>query len=125
MADPVEVRSNDQLQAGPPTPGMSRAQAFATDTVWVGEVTTDPGTVSGWHPHGENSTYGRVLSGSVRVEFGPSGSTTLEGTPGDYFFVPPHTVHRESNPGSSEHVLAVVRIGSGPSVVNVEGPQSD
>ena len=125
MSDPVEIVSNDRLEAGPPTPGMERSQAFAREDVWVGEVQTDPGVMSGWHHHGEHATYGRVLSGSVRVEFGPGGGTTLEGGPGDFFFVPPHTVHREGNPGEAKHVLMVVRLGSGPTVVNVDGPEGD
>lgn len=124
MSDPVEIVSNDDLKAGPATPGMSRAEAFTTDDVWVGEVRTDAGTMSGWHHHGEHATYGRVLSGSARVEFGPGGATTLDAGPGDYFFVPPHTVHREGNPGDDEQVLMVVRLGSGPSVTNVEGPEA-
>jgi mannose-6-phosphate isomerase-like protein (cupin superfamily) len=41
---------------------------------------------------------------------------------GDFFVVPPHTVHREGNPGSEEQVLVRVRVGSGPTVINVERP---
>jgi mannose-6-phosphate isomerase-like protein (cupin superfamily) len=41
---------------------------------------------------------------------------------GDFFVVPPHTVHREGNPGSEEQVLVGVRVGSGPTVINVEHP---
>ncbi len=124
MSEPVKVVTNEGLKSGPPTPGMNRAEAFATDAVWVGEVRTDPGVMSGWHHHGEHATYGRVLSGSARVEFGPGGSETLEAGPGDFFHVPPHTVHREGNPGDREHVVVVVRLGSGPTVVNVDGPEN-
>lgn len=124
MTDPVRVIPNSELSTGPATPGMTRRQAFATDDVWVGEVLTAPGTISGWHHHGEHTTYGRVIEGSACVEFGPDGSETLEAGPGDFFVVPPHTVHRESNPGEAEHVLVVTRIGSGPTVFEVEGPDS-
>lgn len=103
---------------------MNRAAAFSSESVWVGEVRTDPGTTSGWHHHGEHATYGRVLTGSARVEFGPGGTTVVEAGPGDFFFVPPHTVHRESNPGATEQSLVVVRIGSGPTVINVPGPEA-
>jgi uncharacterized RmlC-like cupin family protein len=122
MTEPIEIVATTALQSGPPTPGMARSAAFASDTVWVGEVRTGPGVASGWHHHGEHATYGRVLEGAVRVEFGPGGSTTLEAGPGDFFHVPPHTIHRESNPGAGEQVIVVVRTGSGPSVINVEGP---
>jgi uncharacterized RmlC-like cupin family protein len=101
MAEPVEIVAGDQLHAGPMTPGMSRAEASVSDGVWVGEVRTDPGTMSGWHHHGEHATYGRVLKGSARVEFGPDGATTLDAQEGDFFFVPPFVVHREGNPGDT------------------------
>lgn len=125
MAEPVKIVSSDNMKAGPGTPGMHRAEAFAAETVWVGEVRTDPGIISGWHHHGEHSTYGRVLDGAARFEFGPGGTTAVEAGAGEFFFVPPHTVHRESNPGETEQVLVVVRLGSGPTVVNVETPDAD
>ena len=58
---------------GQPTPGMTREQAIQTEGMWAGFVRTDPGMVSGWHHHGsyESSIY--VLSGSLRMEFGPGG----------------------------------------------------
>ena len=124
MSEAVKIVSGDDLQSGPLTPGMSRAEAFASDDLWVGEVHTDPGTFSGWHHHGEHATYGRVLKGSVQVEFGPGGTTTLEAKEGDFFYMPPYTVHREGNPGDEQHALVVVRRGSGPQVFNVDGPDS-
>jgi len=39
--------------------------------------------------------------------------------------IPAHTVHREGNPGTEEHVLMVVRIGDGPTVFNVDGPDRE
>ena len=123
VSERVEIVSNDKLEAGPPTPGMNRAQAFAKGDVWVGEVKTDAGVMSGWHHHGEHATYGRVISGSVKVEFGPGGKETLEAGEGAYFYMPPHTVHREGNPGDHEHVLTVIRVGTGPTVINVDGPE--
>ena len=35
---------------------------------------------------------------------------------------PPGAIHREGNPGDDETHLIVVRAGSGPAVVNVDGP---
>lgn len=126
MADEqVRIVSSDELEAGPPTPGMERNQAFASDELWAGEVRAAGGVVSGWHHHGEHRTIGRVIDGTVHVEFGDGGSESLDAGPGDFFMVPPHVVHREGNPGSSEQVLTVIRYGSGPTVINVDGPDSD
>lgn len=124
-SEPLRIVKGDSLEAGPPTPGMSRDTAFETDELWAGEVRAAGGVTSGWHHHGEHRTVGRVIAGSVRVEFGPGGGETLEAGPGDYFMVPPHTIHREGNPGTDEQVLAVVRVGTGPSVTNVDGPEAE
>jgi uncharacterized RmlC-like cupin family protein len=123
LADEIRIVHSGELEAGPTTAGMTRKTAVAGDEVWMGEVRTEPGAMSGWHHHGEHTTYGYVIEGRVRVEFGPGGSKSLEGGAGDFFVVPPHTVHREGNPGSHEHVLAGIRIGKGPSVINVDGPE--
>ncbi|MGD9933340.1 MAG: cupin domain-containing protein [Dehalococcoidia bacterium] len=124
MSEPVKIISSSDLEGGPLTPGMSRSQAFASEDVWVGEVHTDPGAMSGWHHHGDHATYGRVIEGTARVEFGPGGETALEAGPGDFFYMPPHTVHREGNPGGQMQVLMVVRLGSGPTVINLDGPEA-
>jgi len=56
------------------------------------------------------------------MEFGAAGAETLEGRPGDFLYVAPGAVHRESNPSDQESHIVVVRSGSGVPVVNVEGP---
>ena len=122
MSAKVRIVSRDELEAGPSTPGMRRSQAFAAEGVWFGEAHTQPGQVSGWHHHGDTMTHGYVVSGRIRFEFGPGGADYLEAGPGDYFMVPPQTVHRELNPGSEEQVIVLVRSGSGQSVINVDGP---
>ncbi len=124
MTEPIRIVHNDALESGPPTAGMTRKTAVAGEDNWMGEVRTEPGVMSGWHHHGEHTTYGYIIEGSARVEFGPGGHENLEGHAGDFFIVPPHTVHREGNPGAHEHVLAVVRVGTGPSVINVDGPDA-
>lgn len=108
--------------AGPTTPGMSREQALATGDLWGGFVTTEPGMVSGWHHHAGHQTLFYVLTGLVRVEFGVGGSEAVDAEPGDFVFVPPGAVHRESNPGDVPADVIVVRAGIGESVVNVDGP---
>jgi mannose-6-phosphate isomerase-like protein (cupin superfamily) len=64
-----------------------------------------------------------VVSGELQFEFGPNGAESVVAHAGDFFIVPPHTVHREGNPGSEEQVLVGVRVGTGPTVINVDGPE--
>lgn len=103
---------------------MTRDTAVTTDHVWVGEVRTHPGTRSDWHHHGDHTTYGRVLAGQLEFNFGPGGSQSVIARPGDFFIVPPRTVHREGNPGPEEQVLVGMRVGSGQTVINVAGPDT-
>jgi uncharacterized RmlC-like cupin family protein len=118
----VHIPSDQRREALPPTPGMYREEAIAVDGLWAGLATTDAGMTSGWHHHGGYDTSIYVLSGSLRMESGPGGTETIEARSGDFLFVPKGAVHRESNPGDAESQLVVVRAGTGPPVVNVEGP---
>jgi uncharacterized RmlC-like cupin family protein len=123
MADsPVRLVKPSERAPGAFTPGMVREQALATDEMWAGFVTTDAGMMSGWHHHGDHETAIYVLSGTMRMEFGPGGGETLEARPGDFLYVPPHAVHRESNPSAEAGTAVVVRGGTGEVVVNVDGP---
>jgi uncharacterized RmlC-like cupin family protein len=115
---PAEERTE-----GAATPGMIREEAIATDGLWAGFVRTAAGMVSGWHHHAGYETAIYVISGAVQMEFGPAGSERLEGRPGDFLYVAPGAVHRESNPTAQESHIIVVRSGSGPPVVNVDGPE--
>ena len=101
---------------------MIRRQAALAENVWAVDVHTEPSTFSGWHHHGEYTTCGYLIAGQLRFEFGPGGQQSVDLAPGDFFVVPPHTVHREGNPGTEEQVLVGVRIGTGPTVINVDGP---
>jgi uncharacterized RmlC-like cupin family protein len=107
---------------GAATPGMKREEAIATDGLWAGLVRTAPGMVSGWHHHAAFETAIYVVSGALRMEFGPGGTETLEGHPGDFLYVAPGAIHRESNPTGDESHIVVVRSGSGPPVINVDAP---
>jgi uncharacterized RmlC-like cupin family protein len=115
------VRPTERSE-GEPTPGLTREQAVATDAMWAGFVRTDAGMVSGWHHHGEYETTIYVVSGSMRMEYGPAGSEVLEATPGDFVYVPAGAIHREGNPSDDESTLVVVRAGTGEPVTNVDGP---
>lgn len=116
------VRSAD-LRDGDPTPGMRRQVAFEAPGLWAGVVHTEPGSTSGWHHHGTHETSLYVVSGRMRLEFGPGGRSTAEAGPGDFIHVPAGTVHRELNPSPDEPSTAVIaRAGDGAPTINVEGP---
>ena len=120
--DQILVVTPGDRTAGPSTPGMDRQQAVATDDMWSGFVRTEAAMVSGWHHHGEYETVIYVLTGLLRMEFGPGGLTTVEAGPGDFVYVPKGVVHRESNPSAQPADLIVVRAGRGDSTTNVDGP---
>ncbi len=79
------------------------------------------GSVSGWHHHGDNESVIYILRGAMRVESAAAG-LTVDLKPGDFCFVPPGIVHRESNPSEEETHAVVVRAGSGPPTINVARP---
>jgi uncharacterized RmlC-like cupin family protein len=122
MAAEVRRIAPEERTEGAGTPGMIREEAVATDEMWGGLVRTGAGMVSGWHHHGDYETTIYVLSGALRMEFGPGGSDVLEASSGDFLYVAPRTVHRESNPIDQESRIVVVRSGSGEPVINVDGP---
>ena len=113
----------DILSEGPGSPGISRHLAFRGEDFLVVRSRVDPGVVSGWHHHGDYDVYGYVVSGSARFENGPGGRDAISVGPGDFFNVPARMVHRDVNPSGTEgqEVILFLR-GSGPMVVNVEGP---
>ena len=117
----VRIIRADELRENVPTPGMERREATA-GTARIIAVRTRPGLVSGWHHHADHTTYGYVIAGRLRLESGSGGATAVDAGPGDFFIVPPRTVHRESNPGNEEQVLVGFRVGDGETVVNVDGP---
>jgi uncharacterized RmlC-like cupin family protein len=115
------VRPEDRAE-GTSTAGMVREQALATDGLWAGIVHTDAGMVSGWHHHGDYETSIYVLTGSMRMEFGPHGADTVDAAPGDFLYIAPHAIHREGNPSPDPGSAVVVRAGHGEPVINVAGP---
>jgi uncharacterized RmlC-like cupin family protein len=124
MGDEVRlVRPEDRAKDAGQTPGMRREAALETGRLWSGVAYTAPGMVSAWHHHGEYETSIYLVSGALRMEFGPGGSRSLDAGPGDFLHIPAGAVHRESNPVDEESVIVVTRVGQGPVVVNVDGPQ--
>jgi uncharacterized RmlC-like cupin family protein len=121
-ADPVVHIPPSRRVEADPTPGMVREQAIALDGLWAGLARTEPAMTSGWHHHGEHDTAIYVVSGALRMESGPGGRSVVEAAPGDFLHVPRYAIHRETNPTATESNLVVVRAGTGPVTVNVDGP---
>jgi|KBSSwiStaDraftv2_1062776.scaffolds.fasta_scaffold309261_2 uncharacterized RmlC-like cupin family protein len=124
MSAGVRRITPEERTEGAATPGMTREEAVATDGLWAGFVRTDAGTLSGWHHHGDFESVIFVITGALVMEYGPGGRETLQARPGDFLYVAPGAIHRESNPTAEESHIIVVRSGSGEAVINVDGPES-
>lgn len=68
------------------------------------------------------SAYVYVIRGSVTTDFGQGGGERVEARAGDFFIVPPHTIHRETT-GDSDVEAFIVRVGGEPEHVEVGGPE--
>lgn len=110
------------LTPGPATPGMTRLAAYAGDDRWIGEVSSDPGVISGWHHHGEHQTYFYVIAGGTLIELG--GGEQFEVLAGEFAHIPAGTVHRESTLGDARLTAIVIRMGSGPQVFDAADPDT-
>ena len=116
----------DELITGPSTPGIKRDFAFKDDGLLVIRSKTDPGTVSGWHRHGDFHVHGYMAKGSVLLEFGPERKESILVEESGFFHVPPHTTHRETNPSKTEgQEIIIFLTGKGDLVQNLEGPEKD
>ena len=116
------VRAGERRQETTQTPGMTRVEAVRTAGRWAGVAKTAGHTFSGWHHHGEYESVIHVISGALRLEFGPGGHASLHARAGDSVYVAPGEIHREGNPDDDQSELVVVRSGRGEIVVNVPGP---
>jgi uncharacterized RmlC-like cupin family protein len=115
-----------------PAPGVLRRLAFEDGLtpgedvqVLVQHTRNDPGQWSNWHVHPNYVTYGYELTGVLRVEYGPGGKKFVEAGAGDFVRVPSGIIHREGSIGHEVRTGVGVRIGSGPYVVDVEGPDPE
>jgi len=126
QARPIVVRSDEGAPPpGPPTPGMDRRQLFDHEDRWVGWVRTDAGLAGGWHHHGARDSYIHVRRGRVTIEYGPTGREQVTAVAGDFIFNPARMVHREITAPDDPAEFFVVRVGTGPQNVNVDGPDAD
>ena len=79
-----------------------------------------PGAATGAHHHGDQETILYVVEGVARYRWGERLEHVVEAGPGDFVFIPAHTVHQEINAtADSPTVWAVTRSGTDPIVVNL------
>ncbi len=104
------------------TTGIQREELVSNPDAWVGMAYTQPGFTSGWHHHGDYDTYVYLISGEIKFEFGKDGQESCLVKTGEVGHIPKNTVHRESNPGTEQQVIFLVRVGKGAPVFNVEKP---
>jgi uncharacterized RmlC-like cupin family protein len=123
MPEPITVVTDGDLVEADPTPGMRRRNAIDAPGLWTGLVHTEPAAVSGWHHHGDHETMLYIVSGAMRLEFGPGGASAVDAREGDFVHVPPHAIHRESNPTGETATAVIARSGTGAVTVNVDGPE--
>ena len=121
MREAVRKLRADQLPEAEGTPGLNRRVAFEAHGHWFGHVEAEPETMSGWHHHGDNVTIGYVLKGKISLEFGRRGAG--RGQRGRVLQkVPRRLVHREGNMSTETGEIILARVGEGPVVFPVEGP---
>lgn len=122
---PVVVHPAD-ANVGPMTPGLEMRHHLDPGGQWVGWsgwIRNEAGDVSGWHHHAANDTYVYVIRGSVTIEFGPGGAERIVVGAGDFFLVPPQTIHREMTNSDEDLEAFVLRVGGDPEHVDVDGPE--
>lgn len=124
LFETIECLKSKDLTAGPITPGQIRKKAYAADGIWVGEChVTALNEPSQWHHHANYDSIMYMLSGRIRVDWGGHGEKSFEMEAGDYAFFPRAAIHRAQILEGGDDVRYVfVRLGSGESVVNVDGP---
>jgi quercetin dioxygenase-like cupin family protein len=123
----IQVLKNDALTEASSYQGFTRHLAFKGDGYLVVRARGEPGSISGWHHHGDYDVYGYLVSGSARFE-GDTGKeeNSVSLRKGDFFHVPHHTVHREINPSSKEGNEFILFLrGTGPMVFDLEDTGHD
>jgi uncharacterized RmlC-like cupin family protein len=118
---PIVVHPEDGVP-GPSTRGMERRELFSMPGTWAGWLRTDAGVSGGWHHHGEYDSYIYVLRGTLTIDYGPGGAESVRATAGDLIYNPARLVHRETTSPDGDAEALLVRVGAGPQLVNVDGP---
>ena len=60
----ITALSHEQFTEASSSPGIIRYLAFKGEVILVLRARSKPGTVSGWHHHGDYDIYGYVVRGS-------------------------------------------------------------
>ena len=121
-ARPIVVAAVGQAPAADSAAGMDRREILEDGNTWVGWVRADAGMVIDWHHHGDRDSYIYVVSGGITIEFGPGGRERVTATAGDFILSPARVVHRETMSPDATAEFFVVRVGSGPQNISVDGP---
>jgi uncharacterized RmlC-like cupin family protein len=122
----VRVVRRDQFSDNTPqTSGLHRAVAFdsrnpAARVLSAFLTTLLPGAATGAHHHGDQETILYVLEGTAKYRWGDRLEHVVEAGPGDFVFIPAHTVHQEINASAAfPTVWVVTRSNPDPIVVNL------
>jgi uncharacterized RmlC-like cupin family protein len=121
--DIIYVREGS-MSTGPMTPGQPRKTAFETEGLWAGVTTvTARDTPSQWHHHKDHDSVMYMLNGELRVDWGDKGEKSFTLSPGDFAFFRRGVIHRaQVIESEGDCTFVVVRLGSGDTVENVDGP---
>lgn len=121
----IDVIGPDELEPAEGTPGIVRRVAFETENTAVVHARIAGGTTTDWHHHGGHHDFAYVVDGRVALEFEPDGREVLEAHAGDFIHVAPGVIHRDRNLTDEDAVVITSFVGSGPLVVNVDGPYTE
>ena len=113
----------DGLTQAPGYPGIVREIAFATGRAMLVRARSEGRAATGWHHHGDREVLGYLVRGRARFEFGAGGSESADVEESGFFHVPAGLVHRDVNPGDEPQEFVLVFAGTGPLVVDVDGPE--
>jgi uncharacterized RmlC-like cupin family protein len=122
----VRVARCDELSSDTPqTSGLVRQVAFDSSNpdarvLSAFRTTVAPGAATGAHHHGDQETVLYVVEGTARYRWGDRLEHVVEAGPGDFVFIPAHTVHQEINASADQPTVWVVtRSHPDPIVVNL------
>jgi uncharacterized RmlC-like cupin family protein len=119
----ISAVTPDGLTEAPGYPGFVRELAHATERALQVRACAEGGVATGWHHHGDREVLGYLVRGRARFEFGPGGRESVDVEEGGFFHVPAGLVHRDVNPTDEPQELVLVFAGTGPLVVDVDGPE--
>ena len=121
----IRVIRGADIPAGPKSHGMTRKLADLDEFTSLAEARNAPETRSAWHHHGDRTACAYVAQGQARLEWGRGGREHADLAAGDFYVIPPGTIHREGNPGREDQRLVAFYLGRGATVVNVDGPEHE